>query len=437
MLALAASGASLPTEAAATTHVVSNCLDSGFGSLRDTVGAATTLTNDVVDLSMLPCSTITLTSGAIHVHQNDLILIGPDAKTLTIDGAASDRVIYHVGYGTLSFVNLTIANGKYKSSDVAVARGGCIASLGNIALTNSLVSNCELDGDGTTYAYGGGIFMFGNLSVIDSTISNSIADSAAHFARGGGAFVGGNLLAFGGTIDNNSATAPGQYSSGGGLFTYGNAVIKQSTISGNRASSGAAWFAAYPPNQVPTDLAASVSNSTISGNAVVGAGDGTGGILTGIPIALSNSTIAFNRSAAQFGALHAIGAAVTLQSSIIADNVNYHTGVPYDLSGSYATVSGANNLIIASTLPVPRGTLHVCPKLGALVDNGGPTKTHALMHTSAAIDHGHSVASLMVDQRGPGYPRTYGPDTDIGAYEWQGTPDDGVFNSGFEATCDR
>ena len=53
MLALAASGASLPTEAAATTHVVSNCLDSGFGSLRDTVGAATTLTNDVVDLSML------------------------------------------------------------------------------------------------------------------------------------------------------------------------------------------------------------------------------------------------------------------------------------------------------------------------------------------------------------------------------------------------
>jgi len=52
----------------------------------------------------------------------------------------------------------------------------------------------------------------------------------------------------------------------------------------------------------------------------------------------------------------------------------------------------------------------------------------ALMHISGAIDHGSGPANLTVGLRGPGYRRTYGLGTDIGACEWQSAPDDRVFN---------
>jgi len=52
------------------THPVVNCDDSGLGSLRDVVAGAGS--GDTVDMGQLSCSTITLTSGAIVVGQQDL-----------------------------------------------------------------------------------------------------------------------------------------------------------------------------------------------------------------------------------------------------------------------------------------------------------------------------------------------------------------------------
>ena len=85
----------------------------------------------------------------------------------------------------------------------------------------------------------------------------------------------------------------------------------------------------------------------------------------------------------------------------------------------------------------PLGTLDACPRLGPLADNGGPTLTHALPHDSPAINHGDSASFPVNDQRGAGFPREFGPGVDIGAYEWQGTPDDRLFVSGFESACDH
>ncbi len=55
------------------------------------------------------------------------------------------------------------------------------------------------------------------------------------------------------------------------------------------------------------------------------------------------------------------------------------------------------------------------PKLGALQDNGGSTKTMALLKGSAAIDAGVDGTCLSTDQRGVLRPQ--GPHCDIGAYE--------------------
>ena len=55
------------------------------------------------------------------------------------------------------------------------------------------------------------------------------------------------------------------------------------------------------------------------------------------------------------------------------------------------------------------------PKLGPLADNGGPTRTHALLAGSSALDTGKSADAPATDQRGVSRPR--GAGHDIGAYE--------------------
>jgi hypothetical protein len=64
--------------------------------------------------------------------------------------------------------------------------------------------------------------------------------------------------------------------------------------------------------------------------------------------------------------------------------------------------------------------LNVDPELGPLQDNGGPTRTHALLEDSPAIDAGDPdlVAPPEYDQRGEGYPRIVRI-IDIGAFEFQ------------------
>ena len=79
------------------------------------------------------------------------------------------------------------------------------------------------------------------------------------------------------------------------------------------------------------------------------------------------------------------------------------------------------------TLNGTGNTTGVDPNLGPLVENGGPTKTHALLSGSPAIDAGDPDgckdpwASLDVDQRGEIRPYDGDGDgtavCDIGAYE--------------------
>jgi hypothetical protein len=68
--------------------------------------------------------------------------------------------------------------------------------------------------------------------------------------------------------------------------------------------------------------------------------------------------------------------------------------------------------------------------LGPLRDNGGPTKTHALMSHSPAIDTGNALATglSIYDQRV--LPRLSGTKVDMGAYEVQ--QGDIIFNNGHE-----
>src|SRR5205085_8312044 len=62
--------------------------------------------------------------------------------------------------------------------------------------------------------------------------------------------------------------------------------------------------------------------------------------------------------------------------------------------------------------------------IGLLRDNGGPTKTHALLPGTPAINMGNNELAngLATDQRGEGFPRIVGDSVDIGAFEFSRFP---------------
>lgn len=430
---------------------VTNCDDSGSGSLRDAVQNLAA-SGDVIDLTQLTCSTISLTTGSIIVAENDLTLRGPASDSLTIDGANDPLgygVLFHNGTGTLEVDHLTIAHGaKYTNTSNAYAQGGCIFSSGNVTLNYSTVSNCSATA-AADLARGGGIYAHGNVMLDHSTITGNLVHASGNsVASGGGLFVRGSLTASDSIISQNVARIDyGERSYAGGVAVIGSAAFTDSTVSDN-SSSVIGGISAYASLTLTGSTisgnqagaaggllvfdSAAIINSTISGNVssrTVGAAQFYG------PATVYNSTIAFNRSSIYAG-LATRGATLHLESSIIAGNGDF--GEPDDLNAMPNTViSGSHNLISASAVPVPPDTITACPRLGPLADNGGPTLTHALLHTSPAIDMGDNFLALPSDQRGTGFPRVFRSVADIGAFEWQGVADDRVFNSGFESICDH
>jgi hypothetical protein len=435
---------------AATTVVVANCEDNGTGSLRD--AAAGAVSGDVIDLSALPCSTITLSSGGIIAAVDDIELVGPGAGALTIDAAYHGRAFYHLGAGTIGLSGLTITHGTYSGGPYYRALGGCVFSMGDIDVSDSVVTGCTLTdaiadnsgaggagllayGSVTTHdstvsacditvstgetAVGAGIFAGAHVALVRSTVSGNSADAGTGEAAGGGVLAIQNFTMKYSTLRDNSVS--GYNAQGGGVYVQEDVYMLASTISANHAALGAGLRMG---GSAATNLA-EIRNSTISGNVAELA---AAGLVSTIPMRLSNSTIAFNTSIALNVSGVYLGWDAELESSVIANNSAGAT--VRDLGGdSDASITGANNLIGVTFLTVPGDTISADPLLGALADNGGRTKTHALAPASPAIDAGNNVLDLSPDQRGTGFARVVGADADIGAYE---RDPDFLFASGFD-----
>ena len=422
--ALAAAGYLLcPADAGAATAHVTNCFDSGGGSLRSAIAAAGD--GGVVVFDPLPCSTITLTSGAIGIPVNNMYLAGPGRDAMSLNGSGKFGVLRHTGSGTLSIHGLTIRDGKYQSG--ALPFGGCVYSASEISLVDSAVVGCMAAATGFTAARGGGIYARGAVKIENSTVSGNTAAGLGTQAKGGAVFAKGNLTAKYSIFTNNEAvTSDYSISQGGGMWTLGDTYILGSLISGNKAT-----FAAAIGSQAAVAGHASliIVNSTVSENSAFAR---WGGIYTNVPLTLASTTVAFN-NAPDGAAVYVVGSALTLKSSIIADNAS--NGQQDDLGGVLATPTGYNNLITSSTIGFPAGTITSCPKLGPLASNGaGPMLTHAVLGTSPALNAGVDVFSLARDQRG--FPRQVG-NADIGAFERQGGQDDRIAVAGFEPVCDH
>ncbi len=438
----------VPVQGRATVPV-SNCNDSGPGSLRNAIAIASN--NDTVDASGLTCSNITLSTGALAVTQQNLFIQGPGRAALTIQPATKyRRIINHSGTGTLSITGVTLANGSTStSSNQSDARGGCVFSSGMVMLGNMLapsdrgwgvtVAGCSaMSTQAGTTARGGGIYAQRGMAIYASTITGCTAwaGSPATGANGGGVFSGGSIgpefiAKYSEFVDND---AVGSNARGGGLATggqSGNITIANSTISGNTAEGaigGAYLWAANTFDVV-------VRNSTISGNSAPG--------LAGMRITVASSgpgpgrarvhastiTANTNTTLAQSAGIDVLGP-LEIHSSIVSGNT-FDDSTPRDFTQTTGALTGSDNLIgHALTTAPPTGLIvSVDPGLAPLASHGGPTWTHALLPDSLARNAGNNTAGSQFDQRGAGYPRVVEGRADIGAFE---SPPDPVFGNGFE-----
>jgi hypothetical protein len=192
----------------AATITVTNGNDSGAGSLRQAINAASP--GDTINFAP-SVTTVNLTSGELVINKN-LTITGPGANRLTVQ--VNDNVI------SVRVFNIS-------SSTVTVCISGITISNGN-----------AFDGSG-----GGGILSAGVLTLTDCTISDNFTGSQFGGILGGGGVMNdhGTMTIKGCSISNNSAgSGPDGAGIGGGgvLNENGTMTITRCTISNNSANYG-------------------------------------------------------------------------------------------------------------------------------------------------------------------------------------------------------
>lgn len=367
-------------------------------------------------------------------------------NSATAVGGAIGGGIY--AQGKVSFLGSLVAGNSAIVNGVGAANGGGVYAKGNAEFVASTVTGNSTSTNGNTA--GGGILAGAKLNLEHSVVSGNSANSQAGKAIGGGANAAGNFYSQYSTINGNQIWAPNIAAVAGGLYLGGSAMITNSTISGNSTSGRFAGIVAL--SFTPTLNSFFMRNSTISGNSAANVGGAL--YVNSSSTGFYNSTIAFNTASDVPGTVLGgyLGPMnVTLQNTLMSNNT--YGASENDLSAIDGpggpdilfNAGPAHNLIRVTGLPgLPSDTVfNTCPLLGSLRDNGGLTKTHALMSTSVAINAGPTALPIDYDQRGSAsangtadYPRISGPigdpspKADIGAYEVQ--QNEIVFTSNFE-----
>lgn len=455
-----------PPAVPAASIPVTNCNDSGAGSLRDAISGAAS--GDTIDMTGLSCSTITLTTGMISIGQDDLTLQGPGMLALEVSGDDASRVFWHIGDGTLRINDMMVSHGYKYLADGALGNpaGGCVFSAGEVTMDHAWAKYCKAESsDVDTSVRGGAIYAKLGLGLNSSFITSSEAESTAFEALGGGAYSQGPVVLIDSIIESNSSSRTGggiqtgslrpggvaggdvlakystfnnnQASLGGGIYTNADLSVLGSTVSGNVACGGSGIYVVQGGN---VSGPAVLDNSTVSGNEAWCVNRPAGISLWNRNGDFRDSTIAFNTGQRNSNNKYGVGVRVAaatstlvLNNTIISNNTVFD-GSAHDVDdiGGNGTVSGANNLVFfPSSMIMPGGTILLTdPMLRPLADNGGLTRTHMPNFGSPVIDVGNNVSGATNDQRGSGYPRIRGAQADIGAIEFNLA--DSIFDDGFD-----
>jgi predicted outer membrane repeat protein len=371
------------------------------------------------------------------------IYAGPAATVTLVDSTVSGNLGDMGGAIFADFAAVSVTNSVIAYNEARYS-GGAIYSAGN-----TLALNMATIKQNTAQELSGGVVsFFGTLDVSHSVITGNSGRVA-----GGVLASASNGTIAASTISGNTATCT--YSCSGAIFLRDSTFsISGSTLSGNLAaglttnvSGGALLF----------NSTATFVNSTLTGNVGVGNAQVSGAAwefqFTGDGLTFINSTISNNTAVAFYG--KAAGGVLlgsvdfspppitneklTLSNTIVSANTPADSDLAWDpygstLSAAYSVLGSAQNVAEFND-PGDHNIFSDSPGLGPLMDNGGPTKTRALLPDSPALRTGSRALAafagqpLNYDQRGLSYLRDFSGSVDIGAFQDQG---DRPFANGFE-----
>jgi hypothetical protein len=314
------------------------------------------------------------------VINNEMTIKGAGGGRTVIDGGGLDRVfaINQGGIGHFSDMTITDGDASRGATSQGIALGGAILNNNQATLDRmELVGNLA---DG-----GGGMFSIpGTHPIVRDSL---IADNRSYSG-------GGLRLDSGGTIINTTIT-------GNQLMPTPDpktAVTQRPfpVLFGLAVDEGSGWGGGID-NRGGGDVV--IVNSTITDNHGI---KGGGGVTAGQGYTPVSPAAALGK--------------MTLQNTIVAGNTSV-AGEPnchvkdqiIESLGHNLASDGTCFLTAAGDLP------NTDPKLGPLADNGGPTRTQALLAGSPAIDAGGAKDCPDHDQRGIARPQ--GVACDIGAFE--------------------
>ncbi|RYX81415.1 CSLREA domain-containing protein [bacterium] len=446
--------ASVQKADAATFRVSSNA-DSGPGTLRQAIlDANTARTDDTIildDLTLLSSVRIDLKTGELRIANRGKLTIEIQSAArsgVTIRGGYLSRIFNIEAGANLTLNRLTLDRGFSTA-------GGAVFNSGQLTANNSYFYDNFTDASGN----GGAIYNAGRGLTLNNTtfyknttqrqLGAQVGDGGAIYnaAAAGPIAITGcifteNVSTNGGAIYNASTSAitinktrfdlHRIYGNGGVIACAGNLTISNSALVNNYASrEGGAIYNWVTGTNIPSFLR--LSNSTISYNSC---GFNGGAIYNaGSDLTVESCTLTGNDTDESFnggGIFHSSNYAFTLNNSIVAGNTAGTRRAP----NIYGNVTfGDYNLVDDTTGTTLTGTHNIVgkdPKLGGLIDNGGPTPTHILLTGSPAIDAGKST--LTTDQRGNARPINVanipnapgGNGSDIGAVEVNEAPQSGM-----------
>lgn len=345
------------------TLFVTTTSDSAFGSLRERIAAAAP--GDIIAFQIPTTDTGYDSATGVHtltLTSAELII----AKSLSIRGDGAKIVVQRsTAAGAAQFGIFTVGAGEVTISRLTIRNGA----------------------RGTAPGIGGGIRNAARLTLNDCTLTDNIAI----LAGGDVSNEAGAVLEMNGcTISKGAAEG-----AGGALFNNGGTVTAiNCTFSDNASGRGGAIYNAE--GSTLSLLNCTISNNRAATSEVAAAGGvenrGTAGVAN--TIIATNTGTAFDIS----------GAFITFARNFIGKA---------DGSSSSGFVNGVRHDQVG-TIAAPKN-----PLLGPLQENGGPTKTHALLAGSTAIDvTGDDTRAPAYDQRG--FSRV--GLSDSGAFEVGGLP---------------
>jgi uncharacterized repeat protein (TIGR01451 family) len=302
---------------------------------------------------------------------------------------------------------------------------------GSGSLRQSLVDVC--DGGTITFNLGAGSHTITALSTLvigkNVTITNTLSGTNGPVTVTAN---GGNFRVFsvdspvttasisGLTVTGASATG---FSGGGLLAQSGTVTLTNMLFTGNTVINGSGGALG-----VTSGATLNVRNTTVSGNTATSGGGiyNNGGTLNLLNVTVTNNTADGNIGGGPIGGAGAVGGGIETGGGIA-------TNIKNSIVAANSATSGAN--VSGTITDQGNNILTGDPRIAALANNGGLTRTHALLIDSPALDGGDNAAAtaagLTTDQRGAGFNRILDSadanttqTVDIGAYEADPTVED-------------